>query len=85
MDTLVKVKRNAELLQPTRILIVGYADRHGNAEDNKKLAEQRARAVAKALIQRGVPAASITVDSWGETVDSANFDENRRVEIKFES
>mgnify|MGYP000389171580 CR=1 FL=1 len=37
------------------------------------------------LIQQGVPAASITVDSWGETVDSAIFDENRRVEITFES
>lgn len=85
MDVLAKVKRNAELLQPNRILIVGYADRHGLAEDNKELADKRARAVAKALIQQGVPAASITVDAWGETVSSEDFDENRRVEITFES
>ena len=85
MDVLAEVKKNAELLQPTRILVVGYADRHGLADDNKKLAEDRAREVAKALIQQGVPAASIAVDSWGETVGKSNFDENRRVEITFES
>ncbi|MGH1483229.1 MAG: OmpA family protein [Geminicoccales bacterium] len=85
MDLLAKVKRNAELLQPTRILIVGYTDRFGTAEENKVLADKRAREVAKALIQQGVPAASITVDSWGETVKSDNIDENRRVEITFES
>ncbi len=85
MDVLVKVKRNAELVQPARILVVGYADRHGLAADNKKLAEQRARAVAKALIQQGVPAASITVDAWGESVSRPKIAENRRVEISFES
>ncbi|MGI9449778.1 MAG: OmpA family protein [Geminicoccaceae bacterium] len=84
-DVLARVKRNAELLQPTRILVVGYTDRHGLANDNKKLAEQRAREVAKALIQEGVPAASITVDAWGETIGKPNLDENRRVEITFES
>ncbi|MGI9435697.1 MAG: OmpA family protein [Geminicoccaceae bacterium] len=84
-DVLTQVKRNAELLQPTRIVVVGYADRHGVAADNKKLAEDRARNVAKALIQGGVPAASITVDAWGETVSSSALDENRRVEISFES
>ncbi len=85
MDVLMKVKQNAELLQPTRILVVGYTDRHGLADDNKELAEERAREVAKALIQRGVPAASISVDAWGETVGREQFDENRRVEISFES
>ena len=84
-DVLARVKRNAELLQPARILVVGYTDRHGLADDNKKLAERRAREVAKALIQEGVPAASITVDAWGETIGRPNLDENRRVEITFES
>jgi len=32
-----------------------------------------------------VPAASITVDAWGETVGQPELDENRRVEITFES
>ena len=84
-DVLARVKRNAELIQPRRILIVGYTDRQGLADDNKKLAEQRAREVAKALIQEGVPAASITVDAWGETIGKPTLDENRRVEITFES
>lgn len=84
-DVLSQVRRNAELLQPTKIRVVGYTDRHGVAEDNKKLAEKRARNVAKALIQSGIPAASITVESWGETVSSTTLDENRRVEITFES
>lgn len=84
-DVLAKVKRNAELIQPNRILVVGYSDRHGTAADNKKLAEQRARAVAKELIRQGVPAAAITVDAWGETLSSSELDENRRVEISFES
>ena len=85
MDVVAKVQRSAQLLQPDRILITGYTDRHGNAEDNKRLAEERARRVAKALIQKGVPASSITVDAWGETVGRENFDENRRVEITFDS
>jgi OOP family OmpA-OmpF porin len=85
MDVVAKVKRSAELLQPNRIVITGFTDRHGNAEDNKRLAEERARKVAKALIQQGVPASSITVDAWGETVGKSNLDENRRVEITFDS
>lgn len=85
MDVLARVKRNAELLQPTRILVVGYTDRYGLEDENKKLANERAREVAKSLIQQGVPAASISVDSWGETVESEEIDKNRRVEIKFES
>ncbi len=85
MDVVARVKRNAELLQPTRILVTGYADRHGLADQNKELAYKRAREVAKALIQQGVPAASISIDAWGETVKGENLDENRRVEISFES
>lgn len=85
MDVIARIKRNAELLQPNRILVTGYTDRFGSAEENKRLAEERARRVAKTLIQRGVPAASITVDAWGETIESDNLDENRRVEISFES
>jgi outer membrane protein OmpA-like peptidoglycan-associated protein len=84
-DLLAKVKRDADFIQPSRILVVGYADRRGLAADNKRLAEQRARAVAKALIQNGVPAAAIAVDAWGETVGKDSLEENRRVEIIFES
>ena len=65
--------------------MVGYADRRGIAADNKRLAEQRAREVAKGLIEEGVPAAAITVNAWGETISADSLDENRRVEITFEN
>lgn len=84
-DVLARIKRSADLAQPARIRIVGYADRRGVAADNKRLAEERAREVAKGLIEEGVPAAVITVDSWGETVSAESLDENRRVEISFEN
>lgn len=83
-DVLARVKRDADRIQPSRILVVGYADRRGVAGDNKGLAEQRAREVAKRLIEEGVPAAAITVDAWGETISADSLDENRRVEISFE-
>jgi len=84
-EILARVKRNADQIQPSRILVVGYADRRGIATDNEQLAEQRAREVAKGLIEAGVPAAAITVDAWGETVSADSLDENRRVEISFEN
>ena len=84
-DVIARVKRSADLAQPSRILVVGYADRRGLAAENKRLAEERAREVAKALIEAGVPAAVVTVDAWGETVSADSLDENRRVEISFES
>lgn len=84
-DVLARVKRSADIAQPSRIVVTGYSDRRGIAADNERLAEARAREVAKALIEEGVPAAAITVDVWGETVSADSLDENRRVEIKFES
>ncbi|MEZ5934373.1 MAG: OmpA family protein [Alphaproteobacteria bacterium] len=84
-DVIARVKRSADLSQPSRILVTGYADRRGVAADNKRLADTRAREVAKALIEEGVPAAAITVDSWGETISADSLDENRRVEIVFEN
>lgn len=84
-DVIARAKRSADLMQPSRILVTGYADRRGIAADNERLAEQRAREVAKALIQEGVPAAAVTVDAWGETVSAESLEENRRVEIVFEN
>ena len=83
-DVLARVKRDADLIQPARIVVTGYADRRGVASQNRVLAENRARTVAKRLIEVGVPAAVISVDVWGETVSSESLDENRRVEIVFE-
>jgi len=84
-DVIARVKRFADRLQPSSIVVTGYADRRGIAADNERLAEERARAVAKALIEEGVPAAAVTVDVWGETISADSLDENRRVEINFQS
>ncbi|MDH3659796.1 MAG: OmpA family protein [Alphaproteobacteria bacterium] len=84
-EVVARVKRSADLVQPSRIVVVGYADRRGIAADNKRLAEERAREVAKALIAEGVPAAAVSVEAWGETISAESLDENRRVEITFEN
>lgn len=84
-DVIARVKRSADLVQPARVVVVGYADRRGIAADNERLAEERAREVAKALIAEGVPAAAVSVEAWGETVSSDSLEENRRVEISFEN
>jgi outer membrane protein OmpA-like peptidoglycan-associated protein len=84
-DVLARVKRDADLVQPARIVVTGYADRRGVASQNKELAEKRAREVAKGLIEKGVPAAAVVVDSWGETISADSLEENRRVEITFEN
>lgn len=84
-EVVARIKRSADISQPSRIVVTGYADRRGIAADNEALAEQRAREVAKALIAEGVPAATITVDAWGETVSAESLDENRRVEIVFQN
>jgi outer membrane protein OmpA-like peptidoglycan-associated protein len=84
-EVIERVKRSADISQPSRIVVTGYADRRGIAADNERLADERAREVAKALIEEGVPAAAITVDAWGETVSADSLDENRRVEIVFQN
>lgn len=84
-DVVARVKRSADLARPGRIVVTGYADRRGIAADNERLANERAREVAKALIAEGVPAAAVSVDVWGETVSADSLDENRRVEITFEN
>jgi outer membrane protein OmpA-like peptidoglycan-associated protein len=85
MDTVAEAVRAAELLQPTRIRVVGFADRHGLAADNQKLSDQRARAVARALMQKGIPAALVVIEAGGETTAKEDWGENRRVEILFDS
>ncbi len=67
--------------------LVGYTDSRGNDTKNQKLSEQRAAAVMKALIDRGVPRELLTSKGLGETNPvatnkTANGRElNRRVEV----
>jgi outer membrane protein OmpA-like peptidoglycan-associated protein len=48
------------------VLVQGHADRHGPAEYNRRLAQQRAEAVRQFLVELGVPEASVKVVTIGQ-------------------
>lgn len=50
-----------------QVRIVGHTDRVGRPEANRRLAARRADAVARFLVQAGLPAELITTDGAGET------------------
>lgn len=79
IDVLVAyLKKNAN----TKITLTGYADKQtGNATINKRLSEQRAQQVAKALVAAGIAESRITIDSKGDTVQPFNTPEENRVTI----
>jgi outer membrane protein OmpA-like peptidoglycan-associated protein len=54
-----------------KIRIAGHTDRVGNPEANRRLSEARAEAVAKVLIDAGLPRERIEIASMGETPDVA--------------
>lgn len=65
----------------TKISLVGYADKGtGTATVNKRLSDQRVKAVKDLLVKKGIKADRITTDSKGDTVQPfANNDDNRVV------
>ena len=78
------------------VVIVGFADRVGNAEYNEKLALKRAQAVRGYLVAKGVKAEKLEVHSLGKSTPSTQcaatlphaklvscLREDRRVEIEF--
>ena len=68
--------------------VYGHTDSTGSDTYNQTLSENRARTVANYLISRGVPAARLRSQGFGETMPIASNDtdagraKNRRVEIK---
>jgi outer membrane protein OmpA-like peptidoglycan-associated protein len=70
-------------------VIAGHADRSGPEAYNQVLSERRARNVAQALGERGIPASTMGVEAYGEsqprvpTDDGVREPQNRRVEIVF--
>jgi outer membrane protein OmpA-like peptidoglycan-associated protein len=68
--------------------VYGHTDSTGSDAYNQTLSENRARTVANYLMARGVPAARIRNQGFGETMPIATNDtedgrrKNRRVEIK---
>lgn len=77
--------------RPARVVLAGHADRAGPAAYNMRLSERRARTVAAALANMGVPADVLEVEWFGETQprvptpDGVAEPQNRRVEITFEA
>ena len=69
------------------VSVVGHTDTAGKSEANAALAYQRATAIAKLLRDRGMQAASLNIESHGEsnllvpTPDETPEPRNRRVEI----
>jgi outer membrane protein OmpA-like peptidoglycan-associated protein len=71
------------------VCIVGWADKKGNAEYNKKLSLRRAEAVAKFLEQEGLGRSVMDIRSKGEALGQGMADvetkskQARRVEISY--
>jgi OOP family OmpA-OmpF porin len=89
LTVLDQVQADFALGKPVRIVIAGHADRSGSEAYNQALSERRARNVAQALGQRGIPASTMTLEAYGEirprvpTADGVREPQNRRVEIVF--
>lgn len=72
-----------------RMIIEGHTDSRGTVEYNQELSRRRARAVARALISRGVDPSRLDVRAFGEArpMDEGESDvslaRNRRVELHF--
>jgi len=65
------------------ILLVGRTDKLGDLKHNKHLSKDRAMAVKKALVRRGVPSHLISIKGAGETAGPKVDAHNRRVDVIF--
>ncbi|MBD0368680.1 MAG: OmpA family protein, partial [Flavisolibacter sp.] len=90
-ESQVELDRVVQLLaeNPTvKIEIAGYTDNIGNAADNQKLSENRAKAVVNYLISRGIAANRLTAKGFGaaQPIADNKTEEgralNRRTELK---
>ncbi|MEM7190441.1 MAG: OmpA family protein, partial [Pseudomonadota bacterium] len=85
--TLDEVVGAVQSMGATALSLVGHADTVGSAGYNQGLSERRARRVANALVDRGIPAGAMTLAGRGEqdlarqTGDNVREPLNRRVEI----
>ena len=67
-----------------KILISGYADTSGSFALNRQIAEARALAVKKYLIENGFSSQKIETTSKVLEIDPLKFKSNRRVNFKVE-
>jgi outer membrane protein OmpA-like peptidoglycan-associated protein len=86
-DRLVRIGQSLNRNERTDVMVVGNTDSVGGAEFNQRLSEDRARAVANALVNAGVDPARIRTRGDGESNPVANNAtaegraRNRRVEV----
>ena len=86
-QTLDEVVGAVNSMGANALSLVGHADTVGSGGYNQGLSERRARRVANALVDRGVPAGNMTLAGRGErelavaTGDNVREPKNRRVEI----
>lgn len=84
LDSLVLILKN---IPDTKILAHGHTDNVGSAAANEQLAQKRAKAIQKYLIQKGVPNSQIVIEGFSNfkpVADNKNETGrklNRRVEI----
>jgi len=89
LEGLVKDLKGA--LQGAPVKIVGHTDSKGSDAYNIKLSKQRAGAVAKYLVDQGIPQNLISIDGKGERepIATNSTDEgralNRRIDVHVES
>jgi len=69
------------------IKVTGHTDSRGHPDENLRLSKNRAMAVKKFFISRGIDADRIVIDFKGEServcVTSKCYDLNRRAEVEF--
>lgn len=83
------LKKHVQFLKENpgmELSINGYSDARGSAEYNFKLSKKRADQIHAILVTLGAPEIQLKVNSYGEGFplnDEKNWDENRRVELKY--
>jgi len=84
-NTKVQLDNLADMLKREKhwqVEIIGYADKKGDIEYNKKLSQQRANAIVNYLQERGVTIHQvIKQEGVGAVSNSSKDKENRRVEV----
>lgn len=75
-----KIKASSD--KESQIIVGGYADTSGSADQNKILSLKRARSVMTKLVRKGVDASRIQIEFFGAEANGKSKAESRRVEIK---
>lgn len=87
--TLERIAQELNKYHPNQVTVTGYTDSSGPADYNQMLSRERAQAVSRALLNRGIKTRTIDQKARGEydlaveTADDVRKQENRRVVVDF--